>query len=132
MSWRACALDGALVQPYPRTECLLDGASFGGITGEVAEWSKAPDSKSGVAARLPWVRIPPSPPWNERRNSGVLFLCIASIFDHGYEGTNRRGSVFVGRVVAMMFCYVSAFECHEHSCKSIRGDRHVRRHMNVF
>jgi hypothetical protein len=24
-------------------------------------WSKAPDSKSGVAAMLPWVRIPPLP-----------------------------------------------------------------------
>jgi hypothetical protein len=32
--------------------------------GEVAEWSNVPDSKSGVGASLPWVRIPPSPPWN--------------------------------------------------------------------
>ncbi len=30
--------------------------------GEVAEWSNVPDSKSGVGASLPWVRIPPSPP----------------------------------------------------------------------
>src|SRR5713101_7968829 len=30
--------------------------------GRVAEWLKAPDSKSGVAATLPWVRIPPLPP----------------------------------------------------------------------
>ena len=30
--------------------------------GEVAEWSIAPDSKSGVFARAPWVRLPPSPP----------------------------------------------------------------------
>jgi hypothetical protein len=30
--------------------------------GRVAEWLKAPDSKSGVVARLPWVRIPPLPP----------------------------------------------------------------------
>jgi len=28
----------------------------------VAEWSNVPDSKSGVGATLPWVRIPPSPP----------------------------------------------------------------------
>jgi hypothetical protein len=28
----------------------------------VAEWSNVPDSKSGVGASLPWVRIPPSPP----------------------------------------------------------------------
>ena len=30
--------------------------------GEVAEWSNVPDSKSGVGATLPRVRIPPSPP----------------------------------------------------------------------
>jgi hypothetical protein len=30
--------------------------------GRVAEWFKAPDSKSGVLARVPWVRLPPLPP----------------------------------------------------------------------
>src|SRR5881628_581111 len=30
--------------------------------GEVSEWSKAPHSKCGVRATVPWVRIPPSPP----------------------------------------------------------------------
>ena len=30
--------------------------------GEVAEWSKAVDSKSIVRLRVPGVRIPPSPP----------------------------------------------------------------------
>ena len=30
--------------------------------GEVAEWSNVPDSKSGVVATSPRVRIPPSPP----------------------------------------------------------------------
>ena len=29
--------------------------------GEVAEWSKAVDSKSSVPVRVPGVRIPPSP-----------------------------------------------------------------------
>ena len=33
-----------------------------GPHGEVSEWLKVPDSKSGVAERSPWVRIPPSPP----------------------------------------------------------------------
>ena len=32
--------------------------------GEVAEWSKAVDSKSIVRSRVPGVRIPPSPPQN--------------------------------------------------------------------
>ena len=31
--------------------------------GEVAEWSKAVDSKSIVRLRVPGVRIPPSPPY---------------------------------------------------------------------
>ncbi|SPA39735.1 hypothetical protein CBM2606_A40074 [Cupriavidus taiwanensis] len=35
------------------------------VTGEVAEWSNVPDSKSGVPATVPWVRIPPSPPKQE-------------------------------------------------------------------
>ena len=30
--------------------------------GEVAEWLNVPDSKSGVRANVPGVRIPPSPP----------------------------------------------------------------------
>ncbi len=30
--------------------------------GRVAEWLKAPDSKSGLGATLTWVRIPPLPP----------------------------------------------------------------------
>ena len=30
--------------------------------GRVAEWLKAPDSKSGVGVTLPWVQIPPLPP----------------------------------------------------------------------
>ena len=30
--------------------------------GRVAEWLKAPDSKSGVGESLPWVQIPPLPP----------------------------------------------------------------------
>ena len=30
--------------------------------GRVAEWLKAPDSKSGVRVTVPWVQIPPLPP----------------------------------------------------------------------
>ncbi len=29
--------------------------------GEVAEWLKAPVSKTGIPVRVSWVRIPPSP-----------------------------------------------------------------------
>ena len=48
-----------------RTICSTHNAAQGAVSslcGRVAEWLKAPDSKSGVVARLPWVRIPPLPP----------------------------------------------------------------------
>jgi hypothetical protein len=31
--------------------------------GEVAEWLMAPVLKTGILARVSWVRIPPSPPF---------------------------------------------------------------------
>ncbi len=44
-------------------------------SGRVAEWLKASDSKSEVVARLPWVRIPPLPPfWNAVPYS-IVALC---------------------------------------------------------
>jgi hypothetical protein len=37
--------------------------SFGKLRGgELTEWSKVLDSKSSVPLRVPWVRIPRSPP----------------------------------------------------------------------
>ena len=38
----------------------IEAARFRG--GEMTEWPKVPDSKSGVPARVPWVRIPLCPP----------------------------------------------------------------------
>ena len=41
--------------------------TMGGNRGEVAEWLKAPLSKSGILAKPgSWVRIPPSPPFAPR------------------------------------------------------------------
>ena len=34
--------------------------------GRVAEWLKASDSKSEVRVTVPWVRIPPLPPYIQR------------------------------------------------------------------
>ena len=57
-------------------------------TGEVAEWSNVPDSKSGVVATLPWVRIPPSPPVSKQTSAlrgAFLFLStILSTNSHGH------------------------------------------------
>jgi hypothetical protein len=33
------------------------------LKGEVTEWLNVPVSKTGVRASVPWVRIPPSPPF---------------------------------------------------------------------
>ncbi len=49
----------------PTSRCLARSAglsdSHSGL-GRVAEWFKAPVLKTGVPARVPWVRIPPLPP----------------------------------------------------------------------
>ena len=45
--------------------------------GEVAEWSKAVDSKSIVRLRVPGVRIPPSPP--------ILYLFLYLISNLNFE-----------------------------------------------
>ena len=46
-------------------------------SGEVAEWSNVPDSKSGVRVTVPWVRIPPSPPVvMKKAPTGSLFYCV--------------------------------------------------------
>jgi hypothetical protein len=55
--------------------------------GEVAEWSNVPDSKSGVAFTLPWVRIPPSPPIISFTPSGAvygtrLYPCDSQVLFH--------------------------------------------------
>ncbi len=47
-------------RPRPMPACLPDSIILS--CGEVAERSKAPHSKCGVPATVPWVRIPPSPP----------------------------------------------------------------------
>jgi hypothetical protein len=49
----------------PATIGLRQGCGRGkdlGPAGRVAEWLKAPDSKSGLGETLTWVRIPPLPP----------------------------------------------------------------------
>src|SRR5690606_6454999 len=44
------------------------------LRGEVAEWLKVPHSKCGVLARVPWVRIPPSPPFKKAPFSGAFLI----------------------------------------------------------
>ena len=53
------------------------------VAGEVAEWSIVPDSKSGEPARVPGVRIPPSPPVDRYRGprccaTGIVLTRTAS------------------------------------------------------
>ena len=64
--------------------------------GEVAEWSNVPDSKSGVVATSPWVRIPPSPPVSKQTSaSRGAFLFFSPLFSpmkkclkHPFLGTS--------------------------------------------
>ena len=42
--------------------------------GEVAEWPKAPDSKSGLGASPTWVRLPPSPRQDQEPSKGSCDL----------------------------------------------------------
>src|SRR5688572_4023499 len=46
-------------------------------SGRVAEWLKAPDSKSGVRVTVPWVQIPPLPPNLVliNRHKGFIHFC---------------------------------------------------------
>ena len=62
------------------------------IPGEVAERLNAPVSKTGIPARVSWVRIPPSPPfsslWRQRR----LHPC----FDHDHDHDHDQDRAFAG------------------------------------
>ncbi len=51
--------------------------------GWVAEWSNAPVSKTGIAATLSWVQIPPHPPYNQRLGFKNFRLKIPPIFRLG-------------------------------------------------
>ena len=52
--------------------------------GEVSEWSKVPDSKSGVQQPEPRVQIPPSPPLVNNTNSENLLGFV--FFSRDYFG----------------------------------------------
>ncbi len=58
------------------------------VNGEVAEWSKALDSKSSVLERVPWVRIPPSPQeWYSPKQAR-----LAQLVEHLIDVERVRGS----------------------------------------
>ena len=63
--WRCCGPD--------RLESAASLQARPHAPGKVAEWSNAPDSKSGVRTRVPRVRIPPFPPAS-LGNSGLSGL----------------------------------------------------------
>src|SRR6185437_11529514 len=45
----------------------------------MAEWSKAPDLKSGVRLAVPWVRIPLSPPETKAPLHGAFFVSVEGV-----------------------------------------------------
>jgi hypothetical protein len=50
--------------------------------GRVAEWFKAPVLKTGVPARVPWVRIPPLPPRSNANHCFNYNICFISLQTH--------------------------------------------------
>src|ERR1700733_14597296 len=62
-------------------------------SGEVAEWSNVPDSKSGVRVSVPRVRIPPSPPENKTPPRGAFcFLAERAVWTNPLGSTNSSGT----------------------------------------
>ena len=59
----------------------------------MAEWSKAPDSKSGVPVRVPWVRIPLSP----KKGNGPKIIAN-TITNRGISNQTAQAVLFVGEV----------------------------------
>ena len=80
--------------------------------GEVAEWSNVPDSKSGVGASLPWVRIPPSPPFFWADLS--IFVRTVPVQGHVKRLDSGRGRFFssyrTSRVVVRVHCADRLFD----------------------
>src|SRR4051812_30000550 len=72
----------------PRPDPLPAPSGARDPDGEVAEWSKAPHSKCGVRATVPWVRIPPSPPPGQ---PVVKVGCAAGIPPDGDGRARLRG-----------------------------------------
>ena len=65
-----CGL-GAAIDTFPGRTPLL--SRFSSSDGRVAEWFKAPVLKTGVPARVPWVRIPPLPPVKAKKPTISIF-----------------------------------------------------------
>src|SRR3569623_2671322 len=63
----ASSVEGGISDPSgPCKASVLAALEDGGAFGRVAEWFKAQVLKTGVPARVPWVRIPPLPPERTR------------------------------------------------------------------
>src|SRR6185312_3644871 len=73
--------------------------------GEVAERLKAPHSKCGVRATVPWVRIPPSPPFTQNCATTRSFFfgcaeapvgfCAAHLFGNAPKRSHHSGRTVV-------------------------------------
>src|SRR5690606_27256322 len=80
--WRTGS--GVLVAEVKLSTSVFRAATYFApfLTGEVAEWSIVPDSKSGVPARVPRVRIPPSPPAFAKPTAGRLASELVGCVEH--------------------------------------------------
>ncbi len=65
------------------------------VIGEVSEWSNVPDSKSGVPAMVPGVRIPPSPKETAgyspaKQSARIAQVPLRSMLNWGEGRTNEN------------------------------------------
>ncbi len=90
---------------------------LGDVPGKVAEWSKAPDSKSGVRFSVPWVRIPPFPPNEKNSDRRSLFLLAPAFLrlclTHVRTSRDHRAhpSAATGARTALVRAGVDCFAC---------------------
>lgn len=69
----------AVAPPITICECPKNAVKIVAPSGRVAEWLKAPDSKSGVGVTLPGVQIPPLPPICTDSPIITGFICFGAI-----------------------------------------------------
>ena len=81
-----------------------------GPRGGVPEWSNGLDSKSSVGSSLPWVRIPPPPPFPlfmGNRNNMLLYRAFIS------PQTNPQASLTFPEIVALRASETASWGCSQ-------------------
>ena len=98
----------------------------------MAEWFKAPVLKTGVPARVPWVRIPPLPPKPIEivDNCSFYDLCAQSSAQSVFDDTDTIGLIVLLVVVAALFI-ASKWQARKAKADGVPSENHVRRDARI-